>query len=482
MENNLHPDRQLPIAAAPREIITSRLFEAYLKCPTKFFLQSISETGHENSCADWVRAQNESYRNAGGKRLVDKYPNGDCVIGPTDSEHLRAAKWKLAVDLVARSRILESTIHAVERVPSESQGKAAQFIPIRFVPTNKLAKDDKLMLTFDALVLSEVLGQEITLGRIIHGDDHATLKIMTRSLVSDVRKIIGKISALLPDAVPPNLALNRHCAECEFRDRCRPKAIEKDDLSLISGLPQKEILKLNKKGIFSVTQLSHTYRPIRRRSKTKAADKHSHALKALAIREKKIYVTETDKPQVGQVQVFFDVEGIPDRDFYYLIGAKVVEGTETWTHSFWADDRAGEERMWKDFLTMLSAFESFSLFHFGGYDSDFIARMLKKHGSIPEIQADRLKAGLINVLTYCYLNIYFPTYSNGLKEIATYLKFQWSSPGSSGLDSIDWRHHWEISKDDSLKQKLLRYNLDDCEALKILTDALAASRKLWKLS
>jgi len=46
-----------------------------------------------------------------------------------------------------------------------------QFIPIRFIFTNKLGKDDKLLLAFDAFVLSEMLGREVRFGKIIHGDD-----------------------------------------------------------------------------------------------------------------------------------------------------------------------------------------------------------------------------------------------------------------------------------------------------------------------
>ena len=451
-------------------IITSSLFEAHLKCPTKCFLRSISETGHGNDYADWVRTKNEQYRDAGVKRLMDEYPNEDCVAGPLDNEHLEAAKWELAMGLVARGQNLESTIHAVERIPSTGRNHT-QFIPIRFVPTNKLSKDDKLLLAFDALVLSEVLGQEVALGRIIHGDDQAALKVKTSALAGDARKRLGKIAALLSNSAPPDIALNRHCAECEFRDQCRPKAIEKDDLSLLSSMTGKEREKLNSKGIFTVTQLSHTYRPRKRQRKIKA-EKHSPALKALAIREKKIYVTETEKPQLGRVRVFFDVEGIPDRDFYYLIGAKVVDGATQRTYSFWADDSAGEEGVWKEFLAMLAAFDNFSLFHFGSYESEFISRMLKRYGAISEVNADQLKGSAINILTFCYLNIYFPTYSNSLKDLGAYLNFSWASPGSSGLDSIDWRYQWESSKDAVLKERLLRYNLDDCEALKILTGAV----------
>jgi hypothetical protein len=47
--------------------ITTSLFEAGLKCITKCFLRSLSETGTGNAYADWVRTQAESYRNAGMK-------------------------------------------------------------------------------------------------------------------------------------------------------------------------------------------------------------------------------------------------------------------------------------------------------------------------------------------------------------------------------------------------------------------------------
>src|SRR5215471_5749148 len=246
----------------------------------------------------------------------------------------------------------------------------------------------------------------------------------------------------------PPLILNSHCQVCRFSSHCRTKAVEKDDLSLISSVSKKEILKLNKKGIFSVTQLSYTYRA-RRGRKSETIKKHSPALKALAIREKKIYVTPADKPQVGRVQIFFDIEGIPDKDFYYLIGAKVIDGTNETTHSFSADSAGDEEKIWKQFLSMIAAFDSFSLLHFGGYESAFVARMLKRYGTIIEVPAERLKSASVNILTFCHLNVYFPTYSNSLKELATYLKFKWSYPGSSGLDSITWRERWETSKEDS---------------------------------
>ena len=303
--------------------ITTSLFEAALKCFTKCFLRSLGETGKGNTYADWVRTQTESCRSEGIKGLMAGAAHDECIIGPPGTENPKMVKWRLAVDFVARAQNLESSIHIVERVPSEGQGKPTQFIPIRFVFTNKLTRDDKLLLAFDALVLSEMLGHEIKFGKIIHGDNHATLKVQTLVLASAVRKLTKKLAILLSNNSPPDLVLNRHCAECEFQARCRQKAIEKDDLGLLSRMTEKERRKFNSKGIFTVTQLSFTFRP-RRRPKRLAVkrEKYHHSLKALAIRERKIHIVGNPELKIEGTPVFLDVEGLPDRDSYYLIGIR----------------------------------------------------------------------------------------------------------------------------------------------------------------
>ena len=53
---------------------------------------------------------------------------------------------------------------------------------------------------------------------------------------------------------PPKLMLNDHCQVCEFRQRCHAQAVKEDNLSLLRGLGEKEIITLGKKGIFTVTQ------------------------------------------------------------------------------------------------------------------------------------------------------------------------------------------------------------------------------------
>ena len=454
--------------------ITSRLFEAYLKCPTSCWLRSRGEADDGSSYADWARTQNESYHSEGVKHLLEGVPENERVIAPPAADNLKAAKWLLAVDLLAWARNLQSCLHAVERLPSKYRGKPTQFVPTRFVITNKLTKDDKLLLAFDALVLSEVLGHEVSLGRIAHGDDCAMVQVKTSALMSEVREQIEQIAALLSNLSPPDLVLNRHCAECEFQARCRQKAVEKDDLSLLATMTQKERKKCHSKGIFTVTQLSFTFRPRRRRKGLRGKrEKYHHSLKALAIREKKIHIAGSPNPRIQGTPVYLDVEGLPDRDSYYLIGVRIRNGDAVIQHSLWADGADGEKRIWTDFLDVLSAIEKPVLVHYGSYETTFLKRMRERYGEPPEGSgpAQAINSA-VNLVSLIFAEVYFPTFSNGLKDIAGHLGFHWSDAAATGLQTIRWRHEWVVSRAPSQKQEILTYNAQDCEAVEVVASKL----------
>ena len=390
--------------------ITADVFEAFLKCPTKCWLRAAGESSTGNTYAEWVKTQNQSYRATETARLVAESPNDEvCSRQPGESENRQVAVG-LERDGAGADGFLCPGIrlHAVERVPSEGRGKAAQFIPIRFIFRNKLTKDDKLLLAFDALVLSQVLGREVSLGKIIHGDDHATLKVKTSALAGEVRKRLEKIAALLSSPAPPDLVLNRHCAECEFQARCRKMAVEKDDLSLLAGMSAKERQKLRSKGIFTVTQLSYTFRPRRRPKRLRdKREKYHHSLKALAIREKKIHIVGSPELKIEGTPVYLDVEGLPDRDFYYLIGLRIGNGESAVQHSLWADTVEDEGKIWREFLAILETVEKPVLIHYGSYETTFLKRMGERYGEPLKAILSRQKPlqSAVNLLSVIFAQI-----------------------------------------------------------------------------
>jgi predicted RecB family nuclease len=202
-------------------------------------MRASGETGTENPYASWTHARALAYHREGVARIQEKIADNECINGSIDRKTLKSAEWRLAIDVNASAKDLESAIHAVERVIAQKVGEQAQYIPIRFIHTNKLNRDDRLTLAFDGLVLSETLGRKVDIGKIVHGDSFTTLRVKTSTLEGEVRKAVAEIAGLLACQTPPDLVLTQHCAECEFQKQCRQKAIEKDDLSLLAGITVK---------------------------------------------------------------------------------------------------------------------------------------------------------------------------------------------------------------------------------------------------
>ena len=50
----------------------------------------------------------------------------------------------------------------------------------------------------------------------------------------------------------------------------------------------------------------------------------------------------------------------------------------------------------------------------------------------------------INILSLFSTHIYPPTYTNSLKDIASYIGFDWVDPKASGIQSVVWRKKWEL--------------------------------------
>lgn len=457
-------------------LITEEIFRAHLNCETKAYLKSSGAVGEQREFTDWERKLVEDFKRQFCAQLPSTYREGEFFVGDSLSEVIKDSKCRIAVDCVAQTPELQSHIHILERLASLDKTKQNPYMPVRFVPNEKITKQDKLLLGFDALALSVATGKPPLLGKIIHGSEYSVVKVKLDELIDIAKAAVGKIAAQQASGVTPQLVLNRHCAECEFQARCRQIAIEKDDLSLLSGMTEKEIKKQRSKGIFSVTQLSYTFRA-RRKPKRLASkpDKYSHALRALAIRERKIHIAGKPELKIKGNPVYLDVEGVPDRDFYYLIGLRFRSGDLSVQHSFWANEVSEEKEIWAFFLQTLASIENPQLFHYGSYETVFLKRMKERYGGVVEnpVFLEQLIAESVNILSVIYAQIYFPTYSNSLKEIAKYLGFQWSESDASGLRALIWRSEWEFSKDSSLKEKLVTYNAEDCEALERVASAVA---------
>ena len=361
------------------------------------------------------------------------------------------------------------------------------FVPVLFSPWDKPDVSDSLLVCFGALALSQVTGILADTGTVIYGEGHRRKTVKIGDHVVRTRQTIDAIGATCHSREPPPLVLNRHCAVCDFQPRCRGLAIERDDLSLLSAMTGKERAKFNAKGIFSITQLSYGYRPRRRKrnrpdaeSSKKSAKRaapivrNDHKLKALAVKKNQIHVVGAPSLKFDGTPTFLDVEGMPDRDFYYLVGLRFECGGEHVERSFWADGLDGERVIWENCLRELKAIGNAQIVSYGAYETRFLRQMRARYILAPDDVefVDRLIGTSVNLVGCIYGKIYFPTFSNSLKEVGRYLGFEWTWPQASGAAAPLLRRAWELGADDGLKRELIGYNMDDCRAAAMVADAM----------
>ena len=173
---------------------------------------------------------------------------------------------------------------------------------------------------------------------------------------------------------------------------------------------------------------------------------------------------------VAPTRIYIDLEGDPDRAFVYLLGIMIDdEGTER-RYNFWANNESEEKLIFQQFMHLIAPYHQFIVFYYGSYEAAFLRRMRKR--STHKRLVDKVISNSFNILSVLYSHIYFPTYTNGLKDIGTYLGCTWSGQDVNGIKSIVWRRRWELNCDDALKRKLVTYNSEDVNALKRITQCI----------
>src|SRR5215207_11488705 len=203
--------------------------------------------------------------------------------------------------------------------------------------------------------------------------------------------------------------------------------------------------------------------------------RHDHKLKALAIKKAQIHVIGSPSLSIQGTPVFMDVEGMPDRSFYYLIGLRYdLRGTPV-ERSFWADKREDEAGIWRECLCALKEIDNPQIVHYGAYENRFLKHMRERWKPAAEHAEllDRLIDESVNLLSVIHARIYFPSYSNSLKDIAQWLGFEWTWSQASGTASTLLRRCWELTFDGTLKRELIAYNIEDCREAGVITEAIA---------
>ena len=445
--------------------ITNEILLSFIHCPYKAYRKSISENGEisdfEKLSFELKNSQKTLFTEKLSleKKLIEYQPIASNFTFTTNGVVI-GQKFSNSNALLILDGI-------------EILGKN-KIIPILLIPFEKVSKTDKLFVALQTAYLQNEFHFQIEHCKMVYGKNLKQTRFKITTFSKSIKKYIVELNKILIQSNHPVFHRNTNCQICEFQHDCLAKLKERDDLSLLTALKPQEIQQKNNRGIFSVRQLSYSFRPKKNPYRKR---KFLPELKALAIRENKTFIQENTILRQVDTEVFIDFEGIIDRGFNYLIGVVIKTKDTESEYSFWADNCTEEENIFIKLIELLRPLDDFIVYHYGSYEIQSFQRIAKKVPIEYKTALNKIIENSFNLLNVFTQNIYPPTYSNSLKEIAKFLKFEWTESDASGLQSTVWRYNWELLLSQDLKRKLIQYNIEDCKALRLVKDWIVSIEK-----
>ena len=446
--------------------ITHETVVAYSECQRKAFLLLSGQRGdaqHEyidvlqEQAADNRIAFVRTLQGAGLRVLWHRpgrtKPEADATLDATVT----------AGDLSAHCDVLKQS-------PGRRSPAGGDLEPCIVTGTHAPTATQKLHLAFVGHVIGEAFARRPETATVVVAGPQPR-RVRLTPLYPTVDSIIAVLRSWASESPkePPPVVLNPNCDLCPFRRQCLKEAEADDNLSLLSRMTPKLMRKYHNKGIFTVHQLSYLYKPRRRRKrKARALPAFNVELQALALRMQKVYLDQPPAIPDHPVELFLDFEGIPDQAFYYLAGLVVRSQEGVRSCSFWADTPEDEGTMFTSLLEQVAKYPDAPIYHYGSYEAKALDLLARRHATPCSLVRERL----VNLSSFVFGKVYFPARSNRLKEIASLAGATWTHADASGLQSLVWRHRWEKTRRRSFKEKLVAYNHDDCQALRLLLDEL----------
>ena len=376
-------------------LITNEIIENYFECNYKPFLKLNGVPGEkcnlENLGRSTALRQKQQYISAIANKCNDNPDAGNVRL-----EEVIAQQRDYAFNVEVIFEHCKFKCDLLKKVPSHSKTRSSSYIPILVVQSEHIPRKLKILIAGIAYAIGKIQSPAITVAEIIYGQKFKLAKIKIEPYLREFHKAMDVLNA----EFKPSFHLNPHCSICEFSKVCKEKAVNEGHLSLLKGITKERIMQLTNKGIFSINQLSYTFRPRRKPSSVGSGKTtRSVELHALAIREQKIYIYNTPAPLPRvRVEMFLDIEGLPDENLYYLIGLTIKIDKEIKHQYFWANDRIEELTIITSFLSVVSDYDDFVIYHYGNYEIAFLSQV--KNGFLKSIKILSIKSYRVAIIFY----------------------------------------------------------------------------------
>jgi len=290
-----------------------------------------------------------------------------------------------------------------------------------------------------------------------------------------------------------------HCQVCVWYPTCIQRRRDDDHPSIVAGMRRVDTERFKAAEVRTLTQIA------RLPEDASVPDMSEHARRRLSHQARlQLHERETGQrihelippdpdapgrglaalPEPTPWDLFFDIEADPwalDDGLEYLLGVAFEVGDGFEYLPLWAHDREEEKRAFERFIDRcierLDVHPTMHVYHYGGYESGAIKRLMRRHAT-REDEVDRLLRGgvFVDLLNVVRQGVRASVESYSLKQIEKFYLGQRQGPVTEAGFSVVEYERWMRERDPAILAAIGDYNRDDCLSTLLLRSWLEDRR------
>ena len=312
-----------------------------------------------------------------------------------------------------------------------------------------------------------------------------------RTLWEEYEAVLSQARAVLSGRGETRAAYAGICKLCHWHSACFRQLENAGDLTLIPELGRarrdammESVPTVNALANADSTEFLKGKKTIFPGIGPATLEKFSERARLLAAGpDAKPYLKEPLQLPYAPVELFFDIEVDPMRDHCYLHGFVERRNGDSDSERFVpffaeATTAEAEKQAFAQAWDFIRTSRPCAIYYYAPYEKTIYRKLQEKYPDVcsaKDVEALFDAAETVDLYTdVVRKSTEWPTHDYSLKTLARYLGFNWHDTDPSGASSIEWFHRWTETGDETIRQRILTYNEDDCRATLVLRDALDA--------
>jgi uncharacterized protein len=376
---------------------------------------------------------------------------------------------------------MQGRIDILEKRAEGSSAFGHYHYVVKEIKLSKNIKEEHILQgAFYTYVISKI--QEYLPERFfIINRDYEEQEYVFKDHEEDLMAAIRGTQSILDGAEEPTPTYNG--CEWPWETYCNHEALRTRDVSLVGQVGPKTKAKLVALGFEKIWDISSAKaEDLQKVPRIGATTAQKLILRARAIKQGEPIALDPSVLRFPEktIEIFLDLEGTDQpghedelAQMDYLIGTLIHKDGKEEYKPFIAHRLEDEEAMFREFIQFMRTQQDYVVYHWHNYERWHIKTLGEKHGLEEEVERLLLPhmIDLHKMATKAYV---FPTYSNGLKDVADYLGFKWRHDDINALDAIAYYLKYQNDPNGykAKLQAIVDYNEDDCLATRVVKDWL----------